>query len=80
MAVRPGRTAAKKFSMADPVVAVERIVESLDQQQVAVAVDGQTGSIFSTAVEQAVGIGVFGVQALDERLAGGEGGLQEFGQ
>ena len=47
----------------DAVMAVERIVEGLDQQQVAVAVDGQTGPIFSAAVEQAVGIGVFGVQA-----------------
>ena len=30
----------------DAVMAVERIVEGLDQQQVAVAVDGQTGPVF----------------------------------
>ena len=64
----------------DPVVAVERRVESLDQKQVAVAVDGQTGAIFARAVEQAVGVGIFAVQACDQRLAGSEGSVQEVGQ
>ena len=53
-------------------------MEGLDQQQVAVAVDGQTRPFFAAAVEQAVGIGVFFVQVRSE-AAGRRSGLQKSG-
>jgi len=64
----------KVFDLA-AVVAVQRVVKSLDQQQVAVTIHRQAGSAFSAAVEQAVGVGVFGVQLLDQGLTSCKGSL-----
>jgi len=75
-----GQDAGVELFDGNPVVAVERRVEALQQKQVAVAVNRQTGVIFAAAVEQPVGIGVFGVQAFEERLARVEGGLQQGGE
>jgi hypothetical protein len=55
-------------------------MKGLDQKQFAVAVDGQSGPIFRATVEQSVCFRLLNGPALDEPLAGDEGGLREVGQ
>ncbi|MNR00006.1 hypothetical protein D3C85_1157640 [compost metagenome] len=59
------------------LVVAERGVEGLDQQHIAVTVDGEAVAAFDAAVKQAVGIGVFVVQLRQQRGALGIGGLQQ---
>ena len=55
-------------------------MKGLDQQQFAVAVDGQSGPIFRATVEQSACVRLLDRPVLYEPLAGDEGGLREVGQ
>ena len=56
------------------LIGVQRLVKALDQEQVVVAVNGQTGAVFYAAMKQAVGIGLLGVEGGEQFAAGFKGG------
>ena len=61
------------------LICAEGAVEGLYQQQLAVAVDRQPGLALDGAVEQAVGVGLLGVEPGDEIGSCGEGAGEKVG-